>query len=249
MGSAAPAVVHAQLAANATIESQYRFRGVELTNGKPDLRLGLSYDSPSGVYAGVSGIGEETVSAGVRALGYVAYVGFAKRTRGGLTWDVGATNSEINLFLPLRAPASSTFAGNYTTSGNGTSSAPEYFHYRANYTEVYGGVSWKTTSVHLYISPDYLGQSVRTAYLDVTETFRPMTHLRLYGHAGALTPLAGGSGSSNDREHVDLGAGAAWEFRHGEVQLAWTMVTPQVQYPIGYPQTRNALVLSISGFF
>jgi hypothetical protein len=231
------------------VESQYRSRGVALTDGKPDLRLGVSYDHPSGVYAGASLIGGETAHEGIRGLGWTAYLGYAEKTDKGLTWDIGATTSQINLYLridPLQrsaAPATS-YAQTYGQSG------PQIytFRYRADYTEVYGGLSWGSTSVHLYASPDYLGQSLRTAYLDLTETFRPLTHVRLYAHAGALTPLEGSAGPGSDREHYDLGAGAAWELRHGEIQLSWTGIAPRVQYPIGYPQARSAVIISVTGF-
>jgi hypothetical protein len=249
LGLAVPATALAQLVGSVAVESQYRSEGVALTDGKPDLRLGVSYDHPSGVYAGASLIGGETAHDGIRGLGWAAYLGYAEKTGSGLTWDIGATTAQINLFLSIdplqRAAAQATgYAQTYGASGPITYT----FHYRADYTEVYGGFSWGSTSVHLYASPDYLGQSLRTAYLDVTETFRPVTHLRLYAHAGALTPLEGSAGPGSDREHYDLGAGAAWELRHGEIQLSWTDITPRVQYPIGYPQARSAVIVSVTGF-
>lgn len=54
-------VADAEFSASATVESEYRFRGVALTDDKPDARIELSYDHPSGAYAGFSLIGGETV--------------------------------------------------------------------------------------------------------------------------------------------------------------------------------------------
>jgi hypothetical protein len=90
----------AQLAFSATVESQYRFQGVSLTNGEPDGRIGVSYDHPSGVYGGVSAIIGATAGDGVRPLGFVGFLGFAKQAPSGLTWDFGITNSDITLYIP-----------------------------------------------------------------------------------------------------------------------------------------------------
>jgi hypothetical protein len=249
VGLAVPASALAQFVGTAVLESQYRSLGVALTDGKPDLRLGVSYDHPSGVYAGASLIGGETADDGIHGLGWAAYLGYAEKTANGLTWDIGATTSQINLYLPVDPLQRSADQPTGYTQTYGASGPKTYtFHYRADYSEVYGGLSWGSTSVHLYASPDYLGQSLRTAYLDVTETFRPVTHLRVYGHAGALTALEGSAGPGSDREHYDFGAGAAWELHHGEIQLSWTGITPRVQYPIGYPQPWSAVIVSVTAF-
>ncbi len=247
-GVAAPTIARAQLTAAATVESQYRVQGVALSDGEPDLRLALSFDHPSGAYAGAALLGGETANDGSHLLGYVAYAGFALRSESGLTWDIGLTTSQINLYLPIYLATYSAPAEGYGGITARDAFTASTFHYRADYTELYGGLSWKATSVHLYVSPEYLGQTVRTAYLDVTETVRPMTHLRLFAHAGALTPLEGSAGPGSTRERYDLGAGAVWELHHAEVQLAWSGITPQVQYPIGYPQPRSAVILSVTGF-
>ncbi len=234
-----PAAARAQFVGAATIESEYRLRGVALTNGEPDVRLGVTYDHVSGAYAGVSAIVGEAEHVGVRGLGYVANIGFARQTSTGLTWDVGATNSQITLYLPSRQVLRSP---QVITPG-------DIRRYSANYTEVYAGISVRNVSARLYFSPDYLGQGLKTAYLDITAAVRPARRLRLYGHVGALTPLGESAWPNSSREHLDLAVGAAWEFRHGEVQAAWTTTTPQVEYPLGYRQTRSALVLSMTGFF
>jgi len=219
---AAPSAARAQLVGAATLESEYRLRGVGLTNGKPDVRIGLTYDHSSGAYAGGSVIVGDTARDGVRVLGYIEYAGYAKQTADGLGWDVGASNSNITLNLP----------GQLTTR-----------------SEVFGGISMNDVSAHLYFSPDYLGQSLKTLYFDVTATIRPRDRLRLYAHVGVLTPLGGSAGPGSRYEHFDGAAGAAWEFRHGEVQLGVTAATPDLEYPPGFQQKRSALVLKVTGFF
>ncbi len=249
VGLALSTPVHAQLVGTAVLETQYRLRGVALTDGKPDLRLELSYDHPSGAYVGASLIGGETSNDGLHALGYAAYLGFAKQTASALTWDLGVNTSQINLYLRVNnLQPSLSQTGTYAQTSD-LGSAIYNFHYRANYSEAYGGLSWGSSSVHLYVSPDYLGEDLTAAYLDVTETARPLAHLRLYAHVGALTPVSGSLGHGSDREHFDLAVGTALEMPHAEVQLSWSGIAPQVQYPIGYRQPPSAVIFSVSGFF
>jgi hypothetical protein len=238
---AAPSAARAQLIGSATLESDYRLRGLSLTNGEPDVRVGLAYDYASGAYVGASAIAAQPARVGLRALGYVAYAGFARQTGGGLGWDIGATDSQID--LRFSAPQLVR-----TAQGAPLMQSVEHT-YRAHYSEVYGGLSMRDVSARLYLSPDYLGQHLRTAYLDLTVAGKPVDRLRLFAHAGALTPLGGSAGPNSGRERYDLGAGAGWEFRNGDVQLAWTTITQQAEYPIGYRQSRAALTLSVTGFF
>lgn len=253
LGLAAPQLAQAQLAASVTLESQYRLRGIALTNDEPDARIEFSYDHPSGAYAGVSLTGGETVHDEFRGLGLAAFLGFAEKTASGVSWDLGATISEINLYLHpslsfmADPPQHAAQTPPYPESQPG--SVMDVVHYRADYSEVYGGVSWRETSVYLYASPDYLGESLRTVYLDVTQSFRPIAHVRLYGHAGVLTPFDGSGLSGNDRECYDFGAGTAYEFHHGEIRLAWSDISPQVQYPAGYAQKRSVIIVSMAAFF
>jgi hypothetical protein len=244
---------------SATLESQYRLRGIALSNDEPDVRLGFSYDHASGAYLGAAFIGGKTVDAEFHGLGFLAYLGYAQGSAGGLTWDVGATLSEINLYLrPLvyaRAAAYASAAPLSTTpqqpayTGSPGEAAPGTVHYRADYSEIYGGLSWRGTSVHLYASPDYLGQPLRTLYLDFTQTVRPVAHVRLFGHAGLLTPVDGSGSPGSAREHYDVSVGAAYEFLHAEIQLAWADISPEVQYPTGYAQKRSVIIASVTAFF
>jgi hypothetical protein len=250
---AAPVLADSQFSASATLESQYRLRGVALTNDEPDVRLAFSYDHASGAYLGAALIGGKTVEDEFHGLGFIAYLGYAQQSANGVTWDFGASISEINLYLRPIA-----YSPTYYREGMGRAAgyvesqpvaAPDIFHYRADYSEVYGGLSWHETSARLYVSPDYLGQSLRTLYLDLTQSVRPAAHLRLFAHAGVLTPLDGSGAPGSSREHYDLGAGAACEFLHAEIQLAWADVSPQVEYPAGYPQKRSVIIASVTGFF
>lgn len=230
----------AQVSLSATGETSYRFRGVDLTNGKPDVRVALSYDHRSGAYGGGAVIIGEGSGGATTAIGYAAYAGFARRASNGVTWDAGATTTKVVSELPV--------AVTYRIQGF-LYSQTYIVKYQANYAEAYVGAAKGPLSAHLYLSPDYLGQGLRTAYLDLNAAVRPTTGVRLFVHAGLLAPLGDSAPPAVKRERLDLRTGVAVEFRHGEIQLAWTTVTPRADYPTGYPQKRNALVLSASAFF
>ena len=83
----------AQLGGSVSLQSDYRFRGLSLSDEKPSARLTLSLDDASGWYAGAS-------VAGVRAEGerraqLLLYGGRAARLGNGLTWDAGATSVHV----------------------------------------------------------------------------------------------------------------------------------------------------------
>jgi uncharacterized protein (TIGR02001 family) len=218
---AAPA--SAQLGFSASVDSDYRFRGLSLSDGKPDLSLNLAYDHPSGFYAGASAIAAEGVDGGVRMFGYLEYAGLTRRIDAHMSWDAGVSNSEY-----LEKP---------------------YSGYRSDYTELYAGLSVDSVSAHVYYSPSYLGAGLSTIYVDLNGAYRPARHLRLFGHAGLLTPLSGSADLGGRRERYDLRAGVAADFGGAEMRLAWTATGPGAGYAAGFAQGRDAVVVGASYFF
>jgi len=79
-----------QVGGSVSVQSDYRFRGVSLSDGKPDLRLSLAYDAPNGVYAGASATGVEFDRA-PRQLELLGYAGYTWRAGAGLHWELGVT--------------------------------------------------------------------------------------------------------------------------------------------------------------
>jgi len=70
---------HAQLSGTVALDSDYRYRGVSLSNSKPSLRLTLNYDAPEHWYAGASTtratlLGHEAYT---QLLGYAGWVSSA----------------------------------------------------------------------------------------------------------------------------------------------------------------------------
>jgi uncharacterized protein (TIGR02001 family) len=218
---AAPAM--AQVAVSVSADSDDRFRGVSLSDSKPVLSATIAWDHASGAYAGGSVIGVEGPASDPQALGYVVYVGLSERVNTGLAWDVGVTNSH------------------YTE--------PTSDRYTVDYTEVFAGLVADNFSARLYFSPSYFGDGAQTLYLDVDGAVRPARHWRLFGHLGALTTVGGVAGLGSHRAYLDARAGVAFEFRSCELRLAWTVIGPEPDYPSGYPQGRDALVVGATYAF
>ena len=144
--------------------SDARLRGYSLSAGRPVGQLDLSYDDPSGFYAGLSA--SLVAYHGVKPLGLQENIGFAKRLTGGPTVDVGIVNSNYSRY-----------------SGHDRS---------LSYTEVYAGLIGRTVASHVYLSPNYFDSGVWTLYGQVDAGVRPAKKLKLSGHVGALTYLRGG---------------------------------------------------------
>ncbi len=219
----AAAAAEAQVAGSASIESDYRYRGVSLTDGKPALSLNISYDHDSGFYAGASAFGASGGRRNSVRIGATEYLGYVARVSPQTAWDLGVTHSEFK-----------TNAATHASFG---------------YTEIYAGLIKDHVSAHIHYSPDYFGQGAGTVYVDLDGAFRPARTWRLFGHVGVLTPLGGSEGPGGYRERYDLRAGAAAEFTGGEVQLAWTSTRPDLAYPAGHSQSSDALVIAATFFF
>ena len=213
----------AQVAVSASVVSDYRFRGLSLSDGRPTFSLTVNYDHPSGAYAGVSGLATATAHDGLKATGYQAFVGYAGRLKSGASWDVGASRYDVTDYLDSR--------------------------YRIQYEEVYAGITAHNVSAHIYYSPNYLGEGIKALYFDASTAFVPAPTWRLFAHAGVLAPLNPPPDAEMRNVQVDLRAGVAKRFKACEVELAWTHYGPSAEYPGGYPQSRDALVAGATYHF
>jgi uncharacterized protein (TIGR02001 family) len=211
----------AQLSGSVTLATDYRLRGVSLTDRRPALSLAAAYDDPSGFYAGGAVIAHNPESSSVRVLGHTEYLGFAARGAGGTSWDVGFANVDMTLYLDRKYPL--------------------------EYRQVYVGVAKDALSARLSYSPDYPREGVRSVYLDLNGAVRPAENWRLTGHLGAMSRLDGDRAIDGKPTRYDVRLGLARTFDHGELQLAWNAVTPRPR-PLTR-RTRGGLSLAASYFF
>jgi len=216
------APARAQVAFSATASSNYVYRGVSLSDGKPALSLSIAYDHGAGAYAGAALIGALTERDGVQGLGHAEYLGYAGRLGRSAGWDAGVMNTHVV---------------NY-----------DYGKYKYDFTEIYGGLRRGPLNAYLYFSPNYFAPGVKTLYARIAGSIHPARPWRLFAHLGALSSLGGG-GYPRFREQYDLGLGVARDIGIGEVQLAFTTRGPDPVYLAGRPQRRQTLTLSLTHVF
>jgi uncharacterized protein (TIGR02001 family) len=213
----------AQVAVSAALDSDYRQRGVSLSGGRPTASLNLAYDRASGLYLGASAVGVASEQAGPEILGSIVYAGYAGRLDASTSWDAGVSNESVSIWVDRP--------------------------YRFDYTEIYAGVTRGDLGAHLYVSPSYLGGGPATVYAEVNGSLRPAPRWRLFGHVGMLTPLGAAGAGYAGQARFDARAGVARELGKFEIRLAWTTTTRAVEFPPGYNQARNALIISAAYSF
>lgn len=87
---ATPAAL-AQLSGSVAVLSDYRWRGLSLSDNRATPQLTLNYDSDAGWYAGAMASHARLQETGTAQL--VAYGGYARRLAGGAGWEAGATQT------------------------------------------------------------------------------------------------------------------------------------------------------------
>ncbi|HET7669113.1 MAG TPA: TorF family putative porin [Burkholderiales bacterium] len=168
------------LTGNITLASEYRFRGIDQTNGKPALQGGFDYSHASGVYLGNW---NSNVSQGAGFPGAsleMDFYGGYKKAFGDFGLDVGA----IYYYYPgSNAGTGILFSPVNNRTGQVHSGA-------VNNKEVYIGGSWKWLSAKWFYSiDDYFSApgTEGTHYLDLAATYDLGNGLNLVGHYGRLS--------------------------------------------------------------
>jgi uncharacterized protein (TIGR02001 family) len=146
----------AQVSAQAGIASDYVFRGVSLTQGRPVATLEVDYDAAAGWFAGGLATATHLYTERRYEPEYVIDAGYAHALDAGLTWEVGATYAVF---------------GNYTFW---------------NYAELFAGVLGERWNARLYHAADYFGRGKRTWYGEFNYALPLDAHWRILAHAGAV---------------------------------------------------------------
>lgn len=144
-----------------SVLSDYRYRGLSLSDERPVVSLDLAGDFTNGIYLGASALGVWTAHSGFRALGLQEYAGYARRLNPQITGEVGVTNA------------------NYTEAYVGGSAVRN--------TEVYVGLSGHGLAGRLFYSSNYFNQGYPTLYGELNGVARLRAGWRLTGHVGVLT--------------------------------------------------------------
>ena len=134
-----PGIVQAQWSASAGALSDFRFRGVSLSDRKPSLQVSGAYDHASGLFAG----GQAT------------------------TVDVGYDHERSRLLLLAYAGYARRLTDLWSVEAGGLwYSYPDNAHTReSDFGEAFAGVTRGAWSARAFHSRDYLGQGSRSWYL------------------------------------------------------------------------------------
>ena len=215
----AGAAAQAQVGVSIGVESDNRFRGVSLSDGRPDLRLSLAYDHVSGIFAGATATQVEFVR-GRHALQLLGYAGYVVRVAPGLGAEFGITSSSFG--GDTRYDYSEVFAG----------VAGERWSARAYYAPDYFGFHQAT----LYLELD--------ANTPLTPRLRLFGHAgALAARGGAATDE---QREIRVDARVGLGFGVAESV---DLQLAWVTATRGGPYVVQYGTRRNTVVLGVLASF
>jgi len=209
----------AQFGASIGVESDYRFRGVSLSDGRPDLRLSVAWDHASGVFAGASVTGVE-FTRGRRTVQWLGYVGVVKRMTPELGAEVGVTGS--------------TFGGDtrYDYSEAFVGLSAERWSLRAYYAPDYFGFRQATAYLEL----------------DANVPLAPRWRLLGHAGALAAVSGPTDDGRSQVRTDARIGIGLnAWP--SVDMQLAWVTATRGGPYVVDYGTRRNTWVLGATASF
>jgi len=152
----------AQLAAEAALQTDYRWRGHSMSDGQPVASLSLGYDDPSGLYAGAAAIGTVRHDD-PQVLSLQANVGYARRLSRSVSVDAGFYHSQYY-------------------SGYGTD---RHYHYN----EAYLGLAIPNISARVSYSGDYLIAGTQTLYAELNGGLEPAPDWSLSAHLGALNYL------------------------------------------------------------
>ena len=216
------ACTHAQLTATVSAVSDYRFRGVSLSQQKPAGQVNIGYDDASGWYAGLFGSTVELTGSSPTIGQVVPYLGVAKSVGGGFHWDTGADYSAFS-------------------DGSGY-----------DYGEVYTGIASRGFNVRVHYSPNYFGLARGSFYGEMNGSHRLADGLVLLGHSGVLVPANRGDDQYTQyppsaRDPVDVRAGLGFEVAGFKMQLAWVWTNGIGSlYPVSGGQRRSTVVASVS---
>lgn len=220
-GAASPAA--AQVSASASIDSDDRFRGHSLSQGRPVASLDLSYDDGSGLYAGATGSAVATSSDGLQPLSVQAYAGWAKTLSRTATLDLGLTTTRYSRFYSGGRPS--------------------------GYTEAYAGVIVGSIAAHLRYAPEYFRGKSATIYGDLGSDFRLTSRLHVQGHLGVLVS-PGPAPSWIDRHAAyDWRIGLSRQTGHLGLHVSYSGGGPGNDYYGDRSHRRNAVVLGASYIF
>jgi uncharacterized protein (TIGR02001 family) len=207
----------AQWSGSAAVMSDYRYRGLSLTNDEPAAQLGVVYDDPRDWYAGalattaLARCGHECGGVQVDS-----YAGYASRLPSGATLDAG---------------------GNFRFS----TGSQAY-----SFAELYLGLNYFDTTARVNFSPRYFGQDTRSAYVELAQSLKIHDRVRLLGHVGLLHVDNVPAYAPARTTTMDVLLGAALDVGPFEARVTWQhTATPVYVYAASVGDRRSRFVVEL----
>jgi len=205
---------HGQLSATIGVDSDYRYRGVSLSNSNPSARLTVNYEGADRWYAGAS----TTRAALTEHDSYLQLTAYA----GWLAATLDRTSVELGV------------VGSHFVGSSGYDFAEGYIGLLAN--------EW---SARLYLSPDYYGRDIATAYVELNAHVPLDERARVFAHVGVLAPLQSVAGDAG-RTRGDVSIGAGVVLRGWDLHVAAIAASRGGPYPAVYNGRHATIVVGAS---
>jgi uncharacterized protein (TIGR02001 family) len=187
--AAAPA--HGQLSGQIALSTDYRFRGISLSDG-PAIEGSLSYDHSSGLFAGVFASNVDT--RGEEGVGVQAYGGYARRWGDARAWDVGLVGYS------------------YPPSPQGR---------RYDFVELFAGATLERLGLRMYVSNDFYGSGDPSVYGEGSAAVPIAPWLTLGAHLGVQGVWPQDGSGSSPQTRVDARIGLTAEVAGFAVDLSF----------------------------
>ena len=162
------------MAVEVALQSDYRVRGFSISDERPVAAVTISYDDPSGLYAGATGVG--AIRHGEpEIVSLQGNVGYARRVSPDVSLDAGLSRFEY-----------------FSSYG----SARDY-----HYTEAYVGVATHNIAARVRYSPDYISPGTETIYVELDGGAEIAQNWWVSAHVGALQYLEEPPGDRPQRRY------------------------------------------------
>ncbi|WP_430391585.1 TorF family putative porin [Dyella sp. 20L07] len=212
---------HAQVSGSVALLSDYRFRGISLSDDRPAANVTLSYDQPSvGWYAG--GALSSVRADRNLAAQLLGYAGYARRVKPDLSWEAGVTYSRLSGHESY-AYAEAYVGLAYKRLVARVYYAPDYFH--SGIATQYGEINGSHALSEKWYLFAHLGYLRRNGDIGMNHSSRVRSDIRA-GLGLTLKPL-----------DVQLG----WTGVHGSNGPSYLF-----GYPVSESVTRDAWIINLS---
>jgi uncharacterized protein (TIGR02001 family) len=227
LGASSPPASSADLTANLAALSDFRFRGVSLSDREPALQAGVDFSHASGFTTGVLAstvrLGREgDTEGGIAGQGYLGWSGSWTQT---LAWGAGLT-----AYAFPHEPGLGSL----------------------DYQELFLRIGSNDAQLGVHVSNSYFGSGAPSLYLSVSAARDLTDRFRLFAHAGWLST---GAADQSDylydhSQRLDARAGALFDLRWATLELSLVGATSSDDWCRTYRSACDpGLVLSVRGLF